>query len=67
MGLPGQTGIELALQCRDRYPGIKVVLATGYTRLLDGASDARLSDAVVLTKPYTIEALAKALRTLALG
>jgi PAS domain S-box-containing protein len=67
VGLPGQTGIELALQCRDRYPGIKVVLATGYTRLLDGASDARLSDAVVLTKPYTIEALAKALRTLALG
>jgi PAS domain S-box-containing protein len=67
VGLPGQTGIELALQCRDRYPGIKVVLATGYSRLLDGASDERLSDAVVLTKPYTIEALAKALRTLALG
>jgi PAS domain S-box-containing protein len=67
VGLPGQTGIELALQCRDRDPGIKVLLATGYSRLLDGASDERLSDAVVLTKPYTIEALAKALRTLALG
>jgi PAS domain S-box-containing protein len=66
VGLPGQTGIELALQCRDRDPGIKVVLSTGYSRLLDEASDGRLSDAVVLTKPYTIEALAKALRTLAL-
>jgi PAS domain S-box-containing protein len=67
VGLPGQTGIELALQCRDRCPGIKVVLATGYSRLLDDTSDARLSDAVVLTKPFTIEALAKALRTLALS
>ncbi len=33
VGLPGQTGIELALQSRDRFPGIKVVLATGYSRL----------------------------------
>ncbi len=66
VGLPGQTGIELALQCRDRFPGIKVVLATGYTRLLEGG-DGRLSDAVVLTKPYNIDTLAKALRSLALG
>ncbi len=64
VGLPGQTGIELALQSRDRFPGIKLVLATGYTRLLDGAKDTRLADAVVLTKPYNIKALAKALNSL---
>ena len=63
VGLPGQTGIELALQSRDRLPGIKVVLATGY-RTPDCAQDARLADAVVLTKPYTIETLAKALNSL---
>ena len=60
IGLPGATGIELALQSRDRFPSIKVVLATGY-RLVDCAPDGRLADAVVLTKPYTIETLAKAL------
>jgi signal transduction histidine kinase len=67
VGLPGQTGIELAIQCRGRFPSIKVVLATGYSRLLDGAADGRLSDALVLTKPFNMEALAKALRQLALG
>ncbi len=55
VGLPGQTGIELALQSRDRFPDIKVVLATGYNRLFDDARDQRLSDAVLLTKPYDIE------------
>ena len=63
VGLPGETGIELALQSRDRFPSIKVVLATGY-RMVDAAPDGRLSDAVVLTKPYTIETLAKALASL---
>jgi DNA-binding LytR/AlgR family response regulator len=57
-------GIELALQSRDRFPSIKVVLATGY-RLIDRAPDTRLADAVVLAKPYTIETLAKAFEALA--
>ncbi len=60
VGLPGQSGVDLALQCRDRFPGMKVVLATGYSRILDGA-DKRLADAVVLTKPFNMEALRKAL------
>jgi PAS domain S-box-containing protein len=61
VGLPGQSGVDLALQCRERFPGMKVVLATGYSRL-DGAADTRLADAVVLTKPFNMEALRKALR-----
>jgi CheY-like chemotaxis protein len=63
VGLPGQTGIELALQSRDLFPDIKVVLATGYHRLLDDARDQRLSDAVILTKPYDIESLSRALNS----
>ena len=63
VGLPGQTGIELALQSRDRFPDIKVVLATGYNRVLDDAHDQRLSDAVILTKPYDIESLSRALNS----
>ena len=63
VGLPGQTGVELALQSLDRFPDIKVVLATGYNRLLDDACDQRLSDAVILTKPYDIEALSRALNS----
>ena len=63
VGLPGQTGIELALQSRDRFPDIKVVLATGYNRLFDDARDQRLSDAVILIKPYDIESLSRALKS----
>jgi len=55
LGLPGKTGIELALQSH---------LATG-CHLIDGVPDTRLADAVVLAKPYTSEALAKALKSLA--
>ncbi len=62
VGLPGQTGIELAVQSRDRFPGLKVVLATGYD--MDGAQDKRLADVVVLAKPFTIETLAKVLASL---
>lgn len=67
VGLPGQSGIELALHCRDRFPGIKVILATGYSRPLDGLAASRLSDAIILTKPYKIETLTNALRSLAPG
>jgi CheY-like chemotaxis protein len=63
VGLPGQTGIELALLSRDRFPDIKVVLATGYNRVLDDARDDRLSDAVILSKPYDIESLSRALNS----
>ncbi len=62
--LPDQTGIELAHQSLDRFPGLKVVLASGYSSLVDGAPDGRLSDAIVLTKPYTIDTLATALKSL---
>ncbi len=62
--LPGQTGIELAHQSLDRFPGIKIVLASGYSRPIDSAPDSRLSEAIVLTKPYTIETLATALKSL---
>ena len=62
--LPDQTGIELAHQSLDRFPGLKVVLASGYSRPVDSAPDGRLSEAIVLTKPYTIESLAAALKSL---
>ena len=62
--LPDQTGIELAHQSLDRFPGLKVVLASGYSQPVDSAPDGRLSDAIVLTKPYTIDTLATALKSL---
>ncbi len=62
--LPGQTGIELAHQCLDRFPSLKVVLASGYSPPADSTPDGRLSDAIILTKPYTIETLATALKSL---
>jgi signal transduction histidine kinase/CheY-like chemotaxis protein len=51
--MPGQvSGIDLAGILRERYPGLPVILATGYTE-----QQIALPDVQVLPKPYAIEAL----------
>ena len=51
--MPGQvSGIDLAGILRQRYPGLPVVLATGYTE-----QQIALPDVQVLAKPYAIEQL----------
>ncbi len=58
VGLPGMNGRQLAEMVRARRPGLKVLFVTGYAKpavvrgeFLDAGMD-------MLTKPYTIEALA---------
>jgi CheY-like chemotaxis protein len=62
VNLPGQSGIDLALQSRRRFPNIMVVLATGYGSIPDREG---LPGAVMLTKPYEITDIAKALHSVA--
>jgi signal transduction histidine kinase/CheY-like chemotaxis protein len=51
--MPGQvSGIDLAGILRQRYPGLPVILATGYTE-----QQVALPDVQVLAKPYAIEQL----------
>jgi len=58
IGLPGLRGDDLARKARELRPGLKVVLASGYSDrgLVEG-----FEDAVGLDKPYDTAALAKAL------
>ncbi len=52
--MPGMTGIELARQIREHWPGLPIILATGYADL-PGGDDLNLPR---LSKPYLQEELA---------
>ena len=55
----GMNGLELAREIRERFPGIPVLLTTGYSA---SAQDAVRQGVVVLQKPYDLEALRRHLR-----
>ncbi len=52
--MPGMTGLELALQIQGTWPGLPVLLATGYADLPDG----EIAGLLRLSKPYRQEELA---------
>jgi signal transduction histidine kinase/DNA-binding response OmpR family regulator len=56
--LPGMSGNRLAEHVASRYPGIKIVFASGYGARLRISSDI---DSTFLPKPYDLEQLKKAL------
>ena len=60
--MPGMNGIELGQEVRKRYPGLPVVLTSGYSHVLaqEGPSGFEL-----LQKPYALEDLARALASAA--
>ncbi|HEV2080658.1 MAG TPA: PAS domain S-box protein [Allosphingosinicella sp.] len=57
--MPGMSGVDLAKEFERRRPGVPVVLASGYSHILaeEGAHGFPL-----LQKPYSVEALSKAIR-----
>jgi two-component system, NtrC family, sensor kinase len=56
--MPGMSGLELARLIRDHHPETPVVLASGYS---DRSASALAEGFPLLQKPYTLEALRKAL------
>lgn len=52
VGLPGMSGLELAREVRRRYPGLEVVIASGYA--VDVGSE-RLDGVQCMLKPYDLE------------
>jgi len=56
--MPGMTGLDLAREIRHRHYDLPVVLTSGYSQVLsqNGSHEFEL-----LQKPYSIEALARAL------
>jgi signal transduction histidine kinase/ActR/RegA family two-component response regulator len=55
----GKSGVDLAREVRDRWPGLPVVLTTGY---IEAARAAMTEGLEVLVKPYSLERLLESLR-----
>ena len=60
--MPGMSGIELAKQARKQYPGMKIMLASGYTAtsLMDEMGDG--DEFKLIAKPYTMAQILRQLR-----
>ncbi len=52
-------GVDLARAIRDRYPGLPVVLTSGYSTVL--AEEGRHGFELI-QKPYSVEALSRVIR-----
>ncbi|QOY93280.1 PAS domain S-box protein [Massilia sp. UMI-21] len=59
----GVNGIELAEYTRENYPGVKVMLASGYPQPALKLDQYRLGDFTFVSKPYRLSDLARGLRT----
>jgi PAS domain S-box-containing protein len=57
--MPGMDGVELAVIVRERYPGLPVVLTSGYSNVL--AENAHRGFELI-QKPYSVELLSRSLR-----
>jgi CheY-like chemotaxis protein len=58
-------GIELAVFTRQNYPGVKIILASGYPLPALKLDPAHLREFAFVNKPYRLSDLARALRTAA--
>lgn len=61
LSLPKMTGAELARETTRRYPGMRIIITSGYGRAM---ANARGLNAVLLPKPYRLAELAGALNDL---
>ena len=57
--MPGMNGVELAAIVRERYPGLPVVLTSGYSNVLAENADRGFE---LIQKPYSVELLSRSLR-----
>jgi len=57
--MPGMNGVDLAMAIRERYPGLPVVLTSGYSNVLAQNADRGFQ---LIQKPYSVEALSRVLR-----
>ena len=57
--MPGMSGVDLGHEIRRRYPGLPVVLTSGYSQVL--AEEGR-HGFELLHKPYAVEDLSRLLR-----
>jgi PAS domain S-box-containing protein len=64
VGLPGTNGRQLAEMMRERRPGLKVLFVTGYANKAESRGEFLGHGMDMLTKPFTIDALAHKVQTM---
>jgi PAS domain S-box-containing protein len=64
VGLPGTNGRQLAEMMRERRPGLKVLFVTGYANKAGIKNEYLGRGMDMLTKPFTIDALAHKVQTM---
>ena len=57
--MPGMNGVDLAIMIREKFPGLPVVLTSGYSDVLAENADRGFE---LIQKPYSVEALSRTLR-----
>lgn len=57
--MPGMSGIELGREVRRKYPGLPIILASGYSSVL---ADEGAHEFALLRKPYSLDDLAETIR-----
>ena len=62
--MPGGTGVELANELRERYPGLKVLLMSGYSDEAFGDKGLSGYGENFIQKPFSIEELAEKVRNI---
>jgi CheY-like chemotaxis protein len=60
--MPGMTGVELAHKAREVHPGLKVILASGYSGPAHAGAGGQLEGYPFLTKPYKLADIVRKLR-----
>jgi signal transduction histidine kinase len=58
--MPGMSGIALGLEIRQRYPGLPIILTSGYSEAIVKSGTEGFP---LLRKPYSIESLSRMLQT----
>ncbi len=54
MVMPGMTGAQLTIKTREKIPGIKVILASGYSEEIVRQELPDFHDFEFITKPYSL-------------
>jgi DNA-binding NtrC family response regulator len=57
--MPGRNGLDLAAEIERLYPGVPVILTSGYSHVLAESGGNKVD---LLHKPYSIDQLSAALR-----
>ncbi|HXZ10068.1 MAG TPA: response regulator, partial [Paraburkholderia sp.] len=62
VGLAGASGVDLAIEARERQPRLRVIFLTGYTLTLTTEQQQALAESIQLRKPYEVLDLIAALK-----